>query len=149
MCPVAAPVSIPSCTAGRMKCPAVDGAMTFIGGQVSPWDGPVVEVRTLCDGGEFFDNLIDGCLPIDDSLCWFLQMAEAVAHCHELFVAHRDIKPENFLFESDRPDAELKCVPRGLSTPRAPAPHRPAAYVRRFCADRCAPARAHIRLGLG
>ena len=46
MCPVAAPVSIPSCTAGRMKCPAVDGAMTFIGGQVSPWDGPVVEVRT-------------------------------------------------------------------------------------------------------
>lgn len=109
-----------------------------------------VLVMDLCTGGELFDHIVKQHHYSErDGARIVRMMLKAVAHCHELFVAHRDIKPENFLFESDRPDAELKCVPRGLSTPRAPAPHRPAASVRRFCADRCAPARAHIRLGLG
>jgi len=40
-CPIHPPASVPSCTAGPMKCPSVNGASTFIGGKIEPWVGKV------------------------------------------------------------------------------------------------------------
>ena len=57
----------------------------------------LVEVRELCDGGEFYDNLIDGCLPVREALAWFEQMAGAVAHCHACGAVHGRLHPENVL----------------------------------------------------
>eukprot|EP00793_Prasinoderma_coloniale_P005943 PRCOL_00004417-RA len=76
-----------------------------------------VLVMDLCTGGELFDHIVKQHHYSErDGARIVRMMLKAVAHCHELFVAHRDIKPENFLFESDRPDAELKLIDFGLSS---------------------------------
>ncbi|CAM9628102.1 unnamed protein product, partial [Laminaria digitata] len=44
------------------------------------------------------------------------KMLLAVRHCHAHGLCHRDLKLENWVFESDKPDAELKLIDFGLST---------------------------------
>ncbi|CBJ30826.1 calcium-dependent protein kinase [Ectocarpus siliculosus] len=44
------------------------------------------------------------------------KMLSAVRHCHAHGLCHRDLKLENWVFESDKPDAELKLIDFGLST---------------------------------
>eukprot|EP00614_Pseudopedinella_elastica_P009790 CAMPEP_0172610048 /NCGR_PEP_ID=MMETSP1068-20121228/29921_1 /TAXON_ID=35684 /ORGANISM="Pseudopedinella elastica, Strain CCMP716" /LENGTH=548 /DNA_ID=CAMNT_0013413681 /DNA_START=121 /DNA_END=1767 /DNA_ORIENTATION=+ len=44
-CPVRPAISVPSCTAGPIKCPSVDGAITFIGGVIEPFAGEIIDVK--------------------------------------------------------------------------------------------------------
>lgn len=46
-CPIHPPASVPSCSAGPMKCPSVDGASTFIGGKIEPWVGKVLRPSNI------------------------------------------------------------------------------------------------------
>mmetsp|Transcript_4205 Transcript_4205/g.11108 ORF Transcript_4205/g.11108 Transcript_4205/m.11108 type:complete len:134 (-) Transcript_4205:534-935(-) len=48
----------------------------------------VLEVRSLCEGGELFDMVAeDGQLEFARGSFFFVQMMEALAHCHERGVA--------------------------------------------------------------
>ena len=76
-----------------------------------------VLIMDLCTGGELFDRIVaQHHFTERDGARIVRMMLQAVAHCHELFVAHRDIKPENFLFESSEPNANLKLIDFGLSS---------------------------------
>ena len=44
----------------------------------------------------------EGPLPVEESLRIARQVAEALAHAHELGIVHRDIKPENILLDQGR-----------------------------------------------
>lgn len=64
-----------------------------------------VEIRTLCDGGELFDSLVDEneCgLPVDKALFFVQQLMEAVAHCHEHGAVHGQLHAENLLLRDER-----------------------------------------------
>lgn len=61
--------------------------------------GQCVEMRALCDGGEFFDLLAeypDG-LPVAEVFYWFHQLVSAVAHCHRHGAVNGQMAPENLL----------------------------------------------------
>jgi len=62
-----------------------------------------IEARELCEGGELFDTLISqetGCLPADQALFWFTQLALAVAHCHSHGAVHGQLQTENVLLNA-------------------------------------------------
>ncbi|CAD7934141.1 unnamed protein product [Amoebophrya sp. A25] len=64
-----------------------------------------IAVMTLCYGVDVCEWLLhhleteQHAPPVSKALKVFLQMVEAVGHCHSCGVLHRDIKLENFLFE--------------------------------------------------
>jgi CheY-like chemotaxis protein len=59
-----------------------------------------VEMRELCDGGELFDEIMESCdgpPPPDEAMCYLVQMAEAIAHCHAHGAVHGQLHAENVL----------------------------------------------------
>ena len=55
-------------------------------------------VRLLCDGGELFSALaLAPALSEPEAMRWFVQIAGAVAHCHEHGAVHGQLRPENVL----------------------------------------------------
>ncbi len=59
-------------------------------------------VLDLASNGELMVVLVNtGALPEDISRAYFVQIASALAQCHEFGVYHRDIKPENILLDSN------------------------------------------------
>lgn len=57
-------------------------------------------VMEYCPGGDLFYNICTlGRFVGDDALCKivFVQVLDAVEHCHNLGIYHRDLKPENIL----------------------------------------------------
>jgi serine/threonine protein kinase len=58
-------------------------------------------VTELAQGGELFDYIKDGVLPIQTALKLFAQITMGLLHCHNHGIAHRDLKPENLLLDSE------------------------------------------------
>ena len=56
----------------------------------------------LCRGGELFDRIAE-CGALDETTArrYLVQMAQAIAYCHEQNVFHRDLKPENILLDEE------------------------------------------------
>lgn len=66
-----------------------------------------IELRALCDGGEFFDLVMEQCdygtstMPVGEVIGWFAQIVAAVAHCHSHGAVHGQLHPENVLLKED------------------------------------------------
>ena len=82
------------------------------------YDAPkeFVMVLELCTGGELFDRIAT----LDhysekQAAHAFVQMNEAIGHCHEHGIVHRDLKPENLLYASPAPDETLKLADFGFA----------------------------------
>ncbi|KAI0674376.1 Pkinase-domain-containing protein [Trametes maxima] len=61
-------------------------------------------ILEYCDGGDLFNPMIDNltyCRDDDAIKAVFLQIVEAVEHCHERGIYHRDLKPDNILTVED------------------------------------------------
>ncbi|KAJ1729783.1 Serine/threonine protein kinase [Coemansia biformis] len=76
-------------------------------------------VMEYCSGGDLYENISKNPyfrLPGNDALIrrLFLQLASAIAHCHNNGVYHRDIKPENVLVSRD--GLNVKLIDFGLAT---------------------------------
>ena len=82
------------------------------------YDAPkeFVMVLELCTGGELFDRIAT----LDhysekQAAHAFVQMNEAIGHCHEHGIVHRDLKPENLLYAAPSPDETLKLADFGFA----------------------------------
>jgi serine/threonine protein kinase len=74
-----------------------------------------------CPGGDLYDNIVNNAgytIPGNDVLIrrLFMQMLDAIEHCHRFGVYHRDLKPENILITSDGLNAKI--IDFGLATDR-------------------------------
>ncbi|KAM3130314.1 hypothetical protein pb186bvf_017610 [Paramecium bursaria] len=73
-------------------------------------------VMELCTGGELFDKIIEkGHFSEKEAQQIFLQIIQAINHCHKNDICHRDLKPENFLLLDKSADAPIKVIDFGLS----------------------------------
>ncbi|CAM9182030.1 unnamed protein product, partial [Sphacelaria rigidula] len=83
----------------------------------SPTRDSICLILELCTGGELLSRL-NKVGHYSEKRCMELvrKMLLAVRHCHSHGLCHRDLKLENWVFESDKPDAELKLIDFGLST---------------------------------
>ena len=73
-------------------------------------------VTEYWSGGELFDHLLrTKKINEKETAKLFRQIVYSVIYCHKNAICHRDLKPENFMFESDKPDANLKLIDFGLS----------------------------------
>lgn len=82
---------------------------------VDEYDGLYI-VMEYCDNGDLFTNICQiGQYAGNDALCKsvFLQLLDAVEHCHKLGIYHRDLKPENILLSHDD---WIKLTDFGLAT---------------------------------
>lgn len=67
-------------------------------------------VLEYCQEGDLFANITERCRYVNnDELVRraFLQIVEAVSHCHRLGIYHRDLKPENILVSNSGNDVLL------------------------------------------
>ena len=79
-----------------------------------------VMVLELCKGGELFDRVVSKEFYSErEARFSFVQMVEAIGHCHQKGVVHRDLKPENLLYadKEGTPNADIiKLADFGLAS---------------------------------
>eukprot|EP00050_Salpingoeca_kvevrii_P006477 m.289658 g.289658 ORF g.289658 m.289658 type:complete len:529 (+) comp12166_c0_seq1:653-2239(+) len=80
-------------------------------------------ILELGSGGDLYDYITtNGALPEAQAKDIFVQIAEAVAFCHQHHIVHRDLKPENVVFcsEKNQTDHIVKVTDFGLSNNFSP-----------------------------
>jgi serine/threonine protein kinase len=74
--------------------------------------GPDYLVMELVDGPTLADRLIPGPIPLDESLKFASQIADALSSAHRKGIVHRDLKPGNIKI---KPDGTVKVLDFGLA----------------------------------
>ena len=74
--------------------------------------GQTALVMELIEGATLADRLIEGPMPVSESLAVAKQIAEALEAAHEQGIIHRDLKPSNI---KRRPDGAVKVLDFGLA----------------------------------
>jgi Tol biopolymer transport system component len=82
-----------------------------IHGMVPSDAGPAL-VLELVEGPTLEDRLAPGALPLDETLHYARQIAEALEAAHEQGIVHRDLKPGNIKI---RPDGTVKVLDFGIA----------------------------------
>lgn len=73
-------------------------------------------VMEKLDGGELFDRIIEQRrFSESEAKVVFRQLMSAVAYLHSKKIVHRDLKPENLMFESKKPNSQIKVIDFGTS----------------------------------
>jgi serine/threonine-protein kinase len=104
-------------SAARLDHPRI--ARVYHVGETEAWNYIVFE---YVHGVNLRDLVIrQGPLPIDDTVCYAIQVAEALQHAAEREVVHRDIKPSNVLVTAD---GFVKVVDMGLARTTTMEPSR-------------------------
>ncbi len=75
-------------------------------------------VMELVEGPTLADRLAQGALPLDESLLFARQIAEALEEAHEKGIVHRDLKPQNIKASSE---GRIKVLDFGLAKAMDPA----------------------------
>ena len=83
---------------------------------VGEQDGMPFLVMELLDGGTLADELAKGPLPVDRTIAFGLQMAQALDAAHTRGVIHRDLKPGNVMITRDG----VKLLDFGIAKLREP-----------------------------
>jgi calcium-dependent protein kinase len=73
-----------------------------------------LNIMEHCKGGEYYDRISKKVrmTEVDAALVLF-KIFHAMSHVHALGYFHRDLKPENFLYETDKPNSEIKVADFG------------------------------------
>jgi serine/threonine-protein kinase len=79
---------------------------------VGQHDGTPFLITELLEGRTLRQKLVDGPLPLDTSLRYARQIADALAAAHARNIVHRDVKPENIFV---LPDDRIKVLDFGLA----------------------------------
>ncbi|OMJ79323.1 hypothetical protein SteCoe_20664 [Stentor coeruleus] len=75
-------------------------------------------VTEYLGGGELFDYIINSKVLSEPVAAHFMsQLLSAISYCHDNNIIHKDIKPENLLLDRNSPDAILKLIDFGSSSP--------------------------------
>ncbi|RME87321.1 MAG: serine/threonine protein kinase [Planctomycetota bacterium] len=69
---------------------------------IGKFQGLFYLVMPLLEGGNLYDEILNGPIPIPRVLEISYQLCHAIGAAHELDIIHRDIKPENILFHQGR-----------------------------------------------
>ena len=78
-------------------------------------------ITEYCGGGELFERILaQGTISESTAAEYMRQIFSILVYLEEKKVAHRDLKPENFLLSSTEPDAYLKLIDFGSSSPYNP-----------------------------
>ena len=80
--------------------------------------GPDYLVMELVDGPTLADRIVQGPIPLDESLKLASQIADALSSAHRKGIVHRDLKPGNIKI---RPDGTVKVLDFGLAKVEGPA----------------------------
>jgi serine/threonine protein kinase len=80
--------------------------------------GATALVLELVDGVTLADRIIEGPIPIDETIGIARQIADALEAAHEQGIVHRDLKPANIKV---RPDGTVKVLDFGLARAFEPA----------------------------
>jgi serine/threonine protein kinase len=84
--------------------------LKFYGWFTIPEDGRTVVVLEFVQGSTFMDHIKLThwtTASTQENLKYFVQISNAVLHCHSLGVIHRDIKPQNVLIDATKKRAML------------------------------------------
>ncbi|EAR83086.2 calmodulin-domain kinase (macronuclear) [Tetrahymena thermophila SB210] len=73
-------------------------------------------ITEYCSGGELFEKIRQmEQFSEREAADYMKQILSAIVYCHSLGIVHRDLKPENLLFDSNKPNANLKVIDFGTS----------------------------------
>jgi len=80
--------------------------------EVGEADGQVYIAMELVEGDALADILAEGALPVEQTVTYGTQVADALAHAHERGVVHRDLKSGNVVIT---PEGRAKVLDFGLA----------------------------------
>ena len=80
--------------------------------EVGESDGQAYIAMELVEGTNLRNRLISGPLPVDETIRYAIQVADAIAHAHDRGIVHRDLKSANIVIT---PEGHVKILDFGLA----------------------------------
>ena len=81
-------------------------------------DGVTALIMELVEGPTLADRIVQGAIPVEDTIAIARQIAEGLEAAHSQGIIHRDLKPANIKI---RPDGHVKVLDFGLAKTPQPA----------------------------